>query len=80
MLTAGKRASVLAAKGTVDILLRGLVSGSKEGASCEEVLLLSHVILTKVGPKGEFTRNKLDRITALNIADQGLEPIVQSIC
>lgn len=51
LLTTGKRASVLAAKGTVDIILRVIVSASKEASVCEEILLLSHVILTKVGPK-----------------------------
>lgn len=51
LLTTGKRASVLAGKGTVDIILRVIVSASKETSVCEEVLLLSHVILTKVGPK-----------------------------
>lgn len=50
LLTTGKRASVLASKGTVDIILRVIVSASKDSV-CEEVLLLSHVILTKVGPK-----------------------------
>ena len=51
-LLTDKRASVLAAKGTVDIILRVIVSASKETSVCEEILLLSHVILTKVGPKG----------------------------
>lgn len=51
LLTTGKRASVLAAKGTVDIILRVIVSASKEASVCEEALLLCHVILTKVGPK-----------------------------
>ena len=36
----------------MDIILRVIVSASKETSGCEEVLLLSHVILTKVGPKG----------------------------
>ena len=53
-LKTGKRASVLAAKGTVDIILRVIVSASKEASVCEEALLLCHVILTKVGPKGEM--------------------------
>ena len=57
ILILGKRASVLAAKGTVDILLRVIVSGSKEGSTCEDILLLSHVILTKVGPKGMWLHN-----------------------
>lgn len=52
LLTTGKRASVLAAKGTVDIILRVVVNTSKDTSVCaEEILLLSHVILTKVGPK-----------------------------
>lgn len=52
LLTTGKRASVLAAKGTVDIILRVVVNASKDTSVCaEEILLLSHVILTKVGPK-----------------------------
>ena len=51
----GKRASVLAAKGTVDIILRVVVNTSKDTSVCaEEILLLSHVILTKVGPKGKI--------------------------
>ena len=54
-LKTGKRASVLAAKGTVDIILRVIVSASKEASVCEEALLLCHVILTKVGPKGEMS-------------------------
>lgn len=36
----------------MDIILRVIVSASKEASVCEEILLLSHVILTKVGPKG----------------------------
>ncbi|XP_068741274.1 cytosolic carboxypeptidase 1-like [Montipora capricornis] len=51
LLTTGKRAAVLVAKGTVDIILRVIVNTSKEASVCEEILLLSHVILTKVGPK-----------------------------
>ena len=53
-LQTGKRASVLAGKGTVDIILKVIVSASKDASVCEEVLLLSHVILTKVGPKGRI--------------------------
>lgn len=53
----GKRASILAAKGTVDIILRVIVNTSKETSVCEEILLLSHVILTKVGPKGIICNN-----------------------
>lgn len=30
------------------------MSASKEASVCEEALLLCHVILTKVGPKGEM--------------------------
>ena len=36
----------------MDIILRVIVNTSKEASVCEEILLLSHVILTKVGPKG----------------------------
>lgn len=54
ILLTGKRAAVLVAKGTVDIILRVIVNTSKEASVCEEILLLSHVILTKVGPKGMF--------------------------
>lgn len=38
----------------MDIILRVIVNASKETSVCEEVLLLSHVILTKVGPKGKI--------------------------
>lgn len=51
LLSTGKRAAVLVAKGAVDIILRVIVNTSKEASVCEEILLLSHVILTKVGPK-----------------------------
>lgn len=51
LLTTGRRASILAGKGTVDIILRVIVNSSKEASVCEEILLMSHVILTKVGPK-----------------------------
>ena len=54
ILLTGKRAAVLVAKGAVDIILRVIVNTSKEASVCEEILLLSHVILTKVGPKGMF--------------------------
>ena len=55
LIPLGKRASVLAAKGTVDIILRVVVNTSKDTSVCaEEILLLSHVILTKVGPKGKI--------------------------
>ena len=55
LIPLGKRASVLAAKGTVDIILRVVVNTSKDTSVCaEEILLLSHVILTKVGPKGNI--------------------------
>ena len=54
ILSTGKRAAVLVAKGAVDIILRVIVNTSKEASVCEEILLLSHVILTKVGPKGMF--------------------------
>ena len=40
----------------MDIILRVIVSASKDSV-CEEVLLLSHVILTKVGPKGRICEN-----------------------
>ena len=36
----------------MDIILRVIVNASKEASVCEEILLLSHIILTKVGPKG----------------------------
>lgn len=55
----GKRASVLAAKGTVDIILRVIVNASKEASVCEEILLLSYIILTKVGPKGRNMRGNI---------------------
>ena len=55
LIPLGKRASVLAAKGTVDIILRVVVNTSKDTSVCaEEILLFSHVILTKVGPKGKI--------------------------
>ena len=38
----------------MDIILRVIVTASKDASVCEEVLLLSHVILTKVGPKGRI--------------------------
>ena len=38
----------------MDIILRVIVSASKEPTVCEEVLLLCHIILTKVGPKGKI--------------------------
>ncbi|XP_031558115.1 cytosolic carboxypeptidase 1-like [Actinia tenebrosa] len=51
LLTTGKRASVLAAKGAVDIVLKIIVNASHENPLNEEVILLGHVLLTKVGPK-----------------------------
>ncbi|KXJ16139.1 cytosolic carboxypeptidase 1 [Exaiptasia diaphana] len=51
LLTSGKRASVLAAKGTVDIVLKIIINASHESPPNEEVILLGHVLLTKVGPK-----------------------------
>ncbi|EDO34305.1 predicted protein [Nematostella vectensis] len=51
LLTSGKRASALASKGAVDILLKVIISASKETPICEEVILLCHTILTKIGAK-----------------------------
>ena len=49
----GKRASVLTAKGAVDIVLKVIINASNECPPNEEVILLGHVLLTKLGPKGK---------------------------
>ncbi|KAK2562822.1 Cytosolic carboxypeptidase 1 [Acropora cervicornis] len=66
LLSTGKRAAVLVAKGAVDIILRVIVNTSKEASVCEEILLLSHVILTKVGPKA-INCNALAKLGAVNV-------------
>ncbi|KAF2983011.1 hypothetical protein EK904_011672 [Melospiza melodia maxima] len=50
----GRRASVLVTKGGTQILLQLLLSASKDSPPNEELMVLLHTLLAKIGPKGDI--------------------------
>lgn len=52
-LGGGRRASFLVAKGGSQILLQLLMNASKDSPPHEELMVQTHSILAKIGPKGE---------------------------
>lgn len=53
ILGGGRRASFLVAKGGSQILLQLLMNASKDSPPHEEVMVQTHSILAKIGPKGK---------------------------
>ena len=51
----GRRVAVFVSKGGTAILLKLLISASKESPPSEELMLQLHSLLAKVGPKGMLT-------------------------
>nr|XP_006006117.1 PREDICTED: cytosolic carboxypeptidase 1 isoform X1 [Latimeria chalumnae] len=73
----GRRASVLVSKGGTQVLLQLLLNASKDSPPSEELMLLLHSILAKIGPKdkkfGVKARvNRTLNIT-LNLVKQNLQ-------
>lgn len=80
-MSAGKRASVLAAKGAVDIVLKKIVNASHENPPNEEVILLGHVLLTKIGPKGKLLVNQVQKSKpTLQVWEAPLQPFTVYSC
>lgn len=52
-LGGGRRASFLVAKGGSQILLQLLMNASKDSPPHEELMVQTHCVLAKIGPKGE---------------------------
>lgn len=52
MVGGGRRTGVFVSKGGTAILLQLLVSSSKDPPANEELMILIHSLLFKVGPKG----------------------------
>uniref|UniRef100_A0A8C6Q8M8 ATP/GTP binding protein 1 n=1 Tax=Nannospalax galili TaxID=1026970 RepID=A0A8C6Q8M8_NANGA len=63
----GRRASFLVAKGGSQILLQLLTNASKESSPCEELMVQTHSILAKIGPKDKKFGVKARINGALNI-------------
>lgn len=64
----GRRASVLVTKGGTQILLQLLLNASKESPPNEELMVLLHTLLAKIGPKDKKIGMKARINGALNIS------------
>ncbi|KAM6109294.1 cytosolic carboxypeptidase 1 isoform 2-T2 [Phoenicopterus ruber ruber] len=64
----GRRASVLVAKGGTQILLQLLLTASKDSPPNEELMVLLHTLLAKIGPKDKKIGMKARINGALNIS------------
>ncbi|KFV14688.1 Cytosolic carboxypeptidase 1, partial [Pterocles gutturalis] len=64
----GRRASVLVTKGGTQILLQLLLTASKDSPSNEELMVLLHTLLAKIGPKDKKFGMKARINGALNIS------------
>ncbi|XP_067171787.1 cytosolic carboxypeptidase 1 isoform X3 [Apteryx mantelli] len=64
----GRRASVLVAKGGTQILLQLLLNVSKDSPPNEELMVLLHTLLAKIGPKDKKIGMKARINGALNIS------------
>ncbi|XP_057225992.1 cytosolic carboxypeptidase 1 isoform X3 [Malurus melanocephalus] len=64
----GRRASVLVTKGGTQILLQLLLNASKDSPPNEELLVLLHTLLAKIGPKDKKIGVKARINGALNIS------------
>ncbi|KAM6034319.1 cytosolic carboxypeptidase 1 isoform 3-T3 [Chlamydotis macqueenii] len=64
----GRRASVLVAKGGTQILLQLLLTASKDAPPNEELMVLLHTLLAKIGPKDKKIGMKARINGALNIS------------
>ncbi|NXE28444.1 CBPC1 carboxypeptidase, partial [Ardeotis kori] len=67
-LGGGRRASVLVAKGGTQILLQLLLTASKDAPPNEELMVLLHTLLAKIGPKDKKIGMKARINGALNIS------------
>ncbi|XP_048146422.1 cytosolic carboxypeptidase 1 isoform X1 [Corvus hawaiiensis] len=64
----GRRASVIVTKGGTQILLQLLLTASKESPPNEELMVLLHTLLAKIGPKDKKIGMKARINGALNIS------------
>ncbi|NXY06704.1 CBPC1 carboxypeptidase, partial [Pteruthius melanotis] len=64
----GRRASVIVTKGGTQILLQLLLSASKDSPPNEELMVLLHTLLAKIGPKDKKIGMKARINGALNIS------------
>ena len=55
LVCVAKRATTLVSRGATQILLSALGSAAKQQPSSEDLLLVLHQILAKIGPKGGLT-------------------------
>ncbi|XP_059689244.1 cytosolic carboxypeptidase 1 isoform X1 [Gavia stellata] len=67
-LGGGRRASVLVTKGGTQILLQLLLTASKDSPPNEELMVLLHTLLAKIGPKDKKIGMKARINGALNIS------------
>ncbi|NXH90354.1 CBPC1 carboxypeptidase, partial [Edolisoma coerulescens] len=68
MKCGGRRASVIVTKGGTQILLQLLLTASKDSTSNEELMVLLHTLLAKIGPKDKKIGMKARINGALNIS------------
>ncbi|XP_062456659.1 cytosolic carboxypeptidase 1 isoform X1 [Rhea pennata] len=67
-IAGGRRASILVAKGGTQILLQLLLNVSKDSPPNEELMVLLHTLLAKIGPKDKKIGMKARINGALNIS------------
>lgn len=67
-LDGSRRASALVSKGGTQILLQMLVNASKDSPPNEELMVLLHSLLAKIGPKGELILRKIQlQLLSINV-------------